>query len=67
MAKVYVRIISHVGGNLTFQVKQKGAEIWTDKQLGMISIPSDNEEFIARVRADVASFTEQGDEVIWIP
>jgi len=66
MSKIYARLVCHPSGNLTFQVKQKGAEMWTDKQIGFISKPSDNEEFMSRVNADLASFAQQGDEVIWL-
>lgn len=66
MAKVYARIISHPSGNLTFQLRQQGSTEWSDKQLGFISQPSDNAEFIDRVNADVSMLNAQGDEVIWL-
>lgn len=66
MAKVYARIISHPGGNLTFQLRQQGLTEWSDKQIGLISQPLDSAEFFDRVNADVSMLNAQGDEVIWL-
>lgn len=66
MSKIYARMISHPSGNLTFQVRELGNNIWTDKQLGFISKPTDNEEFMSRVNADLDFFVKSGVEVIWL-
>jgi len=66
MTKVYARMISHPSGNLTFQVREIGNKMWTDKQLGFISEPKDNDEFMSRVNADLAFFSKSEVEVIWL-
>jgi len=67
MGKIYAKMVSHPSGNLTFQVKNISASMWTDKQLGFISRPEDNDEFMARVNADLKSYENSGIEVIWLP